>query len=821
MTRASGAMGFSRRAAFNWAVEAGVSSPRSGLTVVGIAADAAVNNIVTGDDRSVSLSSYLMGAGRRLISGLGETYIGGIGGYNIGAATVAVPHATGLCGRGDASKVYVNRNIGSKPAFSVNLQQDAGGNWVLTEAAATNVGPGGAGALFEGLYFSGSDVPAANDMADAPVFLIGNSPTYRLCKFGYAQTAIRQPVNMYLDAPYIADCSFFGQRDGTRYWIELNGPGDGVVIDRPHAILTYPSAGNYAAARLPRVAALANKAGVAINEAIGCGDFKLTNILAATGKGGHFENGGYNIVASSVSLASNSYWMHGPNSGELDISPVRIADNPAKGNISPSVVTLRDEVFIYQQGFQGGFSNRPNLFWNMTAPATVLTGTIAGDILTVTAFTSGKLAIGSVLSGTGVSAGTMVTEILTGDGWTGTYRVNIAQTVVSTAITAPPGPRPRLAIRGAYRTYKSPDGTTYSESKAGLRLADPTFNRYSHMASVRGDYANNWLELHDTLGELHPNPTGLIGAFTDAGAGTWTGPTGTVNYKVQYWYDTARGIGISTPTEISVQVVNGGPAVRLIFDVPGRCMVRTLRGTGTANSFTAFTDTPMIAGNSIVDLGDMTGFGDPWTGRSAGAADPAIVNQVLSFTIMAGEDKESRAEAYGNVRVRCRSSQSPPGLGGSWKRGDIVEIEQGQAQYIKVGQYKARLLGWRRVSTNLMATPSAVMGGPGVSSGVDWEPIYDIVSLDTPGVQSTDTDYTLTPRTNSLLHRNVATLTANRVVTLDTVAARDGDQFRVTRTGAGAFNLSIGGLKNLVQNTWCEVTYIAAVGWVLTQYGAL
>lgn len=81
-----------------------------------------------------------------------------------------------------------------------------------------------------------------------------------------------------------------------------------------------------------------------------------------------------------------------------------------------------------------------------STPASV-TGSIATTTLTVTAVASGTLRIGSVLSGTGVTAGTTITAFGTGTGGTGTYTVSASQTVSSTTITAADsGGRNRLYI---------------------------------------------------------------------------------------------------------------------------------------------------------------------------------------------------------------------------------------------------------------------------------------------------------------------------------------------------------------------------------------
>lgn len=89
---------------------------------------------------------------------------------------------------------------------------------------------------------------------------------------------------------------------------------------------------------------------------------------------------------------------------------------------------------------------------------------------------------------------------------------------------------------------------------------------------------------------------------------------------------------------------------------------------------------------------------------------------------------------------------------------------------------------------------------------------------------SGDANFTVTPGTNSINYRLTGTITADRTVTLSTTGVADGDKFRFTRTGAGAFNWNIGTgpLKALAVNTWCEVVYDStAAAWYLAAYGAL
>lgn len=66
----------------------------------------------------------------------------------------------------------------------------------------------------------------------------------------------------------------------------------------------------------------------------------------------------------------------------------------------------------------------------------VFTGSISGTTLTITAVASGTVRVGQVISGTGVTALTTITNIGTGTTFgTGTYTVSASQTVSSTTIT--------------------------------------------------------------------------------------------------------------------------------------------------------------------------------------------------------------------------------------------------------------------------------------------------------------------------------------------------------------------------------------------------
>ena len=69
----------------------------------------------------------------------------------------------------------------------------------------------------------------------------------------------------------------------------------------------------------------------------------------------------------------------------------------------------------------------------ITGQASIFTGSISGTTLTVTAVTSGTIAVGMTLYTTtsGFTTATTITALGTGTGGTGTYTVSVSQTVAS------------------------------------------------------------------------------------------------------------------------------------------------------------------------------------------------------------------------------------------------------------------------------------------------------------------------------------------------------------------------------------------------------
>lgn len=117
--------------------------------------------------------------------------------------------------------------------------------------------------------------------------------------------------------------------------------------------------------------------------------------------------------------------------------------------------------------------------------------------------------------------------------------------------------------------------------------------------------------------------------------------------------------------------------------------------------------------------------------------------------------------------------------------------------------------------TSLYCSDLGGGGGLLVSDGAKWR-------RSQPGVETivSDANFTLTTLNNAEQILHGGTLTANRTITLSTTNAYPGARFRVTRSGGGAFTLSVGGLKLLSTSQWADVCFDGG-SWVLAGYGTL
>jgi hypothetical protein len=125
------------------------------------------------------------------------------------------------------------------------------------------------------------------------------------------------------------------------------------------------------------------------------------------------------------------------------------------------------------------------------------------------------------------------------------------------------------------------------------------------------------------------------------------------------------------------------------------------------------------------------------------------------------------------------------------------------------------------VGKQLVVTDIGGGNGLVISDGTNWRRGQETGT----NSRSTDAAFTLTPLTDAPDQLCTGTLTADRAITLSTTGAYDGARFRITRTGAGAFNYTVahnGGTKNIATNQWAEFVYFTSLAaWQLVAAGSL
>ena len=134
-----------------------------------------------------------------------------------------------------------------------------------------------------------------------------------------------------------------------------------------------------------------------------------------------------------------------------------------------------------------GFPSEGLLGLYLFEEGAVVTGSISGTTLQVTAVAAGKLAVGQVITGTGITAGTTITGLGTGTGGTGSYQVNTAQTVASTTINT--APTQAIDSSGNGRTASLLTGSSVTRIAEGVKTGDALGNGFLFDAPV--DYTGS------------------------------------------------------------------------------------------------------------------------------------------------------------------------------------------------------------------------------------------------------------------------------------------------------------------------------------------
>lgn len=156
--------------------------------------------------------------------------------------------------------------------------------------------------------------------------------------------------------------------------------------------------------------------------------------VQASPTAGTAKVGGTGVFAGLL-ISPKEYSLYGTTNGGPLAASLQLADNKIgslmiMGYAFVSLSTAANVGDrVYYDNTTGALASQ--------APNSTFTGVVATNTLTVTAFATGgaPLAIGTVISGTGVTPGTVITALGTGTGGNGTYTVTGAATVASTTMT--------------------------------------------------------------------------------------------------------------------------------------------------------------------------------------------------------------------------------------------------------------------------------------------------------------------------------------------------------------------------------------------------
>lgn len=230
------------------------------------------------------------------------------------------------------------------------------------------------------------------------------------------------------------------------------------------------------------------------------------------------------------------------------------------------------------------------------SPSAVFQGSITSSTLNVSSKTSGTLEVGTTISGTGVTPGTKISATktqnpsLTGEGGTGTYTVDIPQSVTSTAMTGMISGVIFTAITqgsgsGTVKPWKS---ATLNTEGTGIVIPDAEFNL---PLEINPDGSNQvidaWTWTGSTTKKVYIDYVGSLGE-------------GQANYSRLNIGSIAVGDQTdSTTIDTGSVTVAGGVGVTKNLNVGGSVVI-------DGNLFVTGNTTLTTSSVTIADIGDIT-----------------------------------------------------------------------------------------------------------------------------------------------------------------------------------------------------------------------
>lgn len=282
--------------------------------------------------------------------------------------------------------------------------------------------------------------------------------------------------------------------------------------------------------------------------------------------------------ATTATLRMSGVAVIGLGAGNM--RPTFTFDTATTANIpvSGANVTVQNCLFV------ANFAAIASVFTGQVAS---VTGSISGQLLTVTAVGAGTLYPGSTLAATGLTAGTVVMNQLTGTtGGVGTYNVSASQTFASGTITTAPkdfaidncefrdntSSLNFVTIYTGASTANSSDGLQFTNSRVsslGTTAATTALKPGAAIdrLKISGNYGN-WAILADTAAMLamgassatnfefsynvlsRPNTTSTVGNMISTSGTAWTGQCAynaiwNLDNSAGVWIDTGTGLGFN------------------------------------------------------------------------------------------------------------------------------------------------------------------------------------------------------------------------------------------------------------------------------------
>lgn len=192
--------------------------------------------------------------------------------------------------------------------------------------------------------------------------------------------------------------------------------------------------------------------------------------------------GGTGTYQVSVAQTVGSTTLSVPGAGVMTVSAITTGTLAAGQGLSGSGVTANTTIVTPLTGAGSTGTYTVSISQTVAASTTI---TATGGTLTVSAISAGSVGVGDIIVGAGVTAGNHVTAPLTGTGGNGTYLVSVGDTVGSEAMT----------IAGGNVTV------TYDSVSTAFIIASGTTGANSTMSFATGTLATS-LELTSAAGAV-------------------------------------------------------------------------------------------------------------------------------------------------------------------------------------------------------------------------------------------------------------------------------------------------------------------------------